>query len=390
MNKNQHKHIVLNQEDVLRKLTWQNEYAFACWQLPNQTDIQLIVALEKPERHQFSLKDSPTGFLSNTFNESHPISPWFIPADITIDKTGKVTIDDEVPSHSVDSFLDHLDKIENPAFNKEANKQEEGMNKEDFVHFVDKIINELKNGKSSKIVPSRFHDQALKSSFDFKNIFQNICSVYPTSFCNIWSLGNKEIWMGATPESLLSFEDRIFSTVSLAGTHVLKENEKTANVGWTQKEIEEQAIVSRYIINCFKKLRIRDFQEYGPKTIEAGSLAHLCTTFKVDLSEVAFDGLPDQMLELLHPTSAVCGMPRVETAQFLKDHEGYDRSFYSGFIGPVNFEKATKLFVNLRCMRITHNIARFYAGAGVTEDSVSEKEFIETEMKMEVMKRLVN
>ncbi len=216
-----------------------------------------------------------------------------------------------------------------------------------------------------------------------------MCQSYPSAFCNMWSLADGEIWAGATPESLLSFKNNIFSTVALAGTQRIDEGDQLNNVAWTQKEIEEQALVSRFIINCFKKLRIREFEEYGPKTIRAGNLAHLCTTFEVDLSKVHFEKLADQMMELLHPTSAVCGMPREETAKFLEMNEGYDRSFYAGFIGTVNFQSATKLFVNLRCVKFTENIVRFYAGAGVTEDSIPEKELTEIEMKMDVMKRMI-
>lgn len=380
----------LRQEAVLNKLTWDNHYAFACFQLPNETGSNLIISLTKPGRHQFSLKDSPTGFLANTFSDNHPVNPWFIPADIIISKDGTVTIGDEVPNHLVKSFLEYLENVKEPSYNpNDSGVLASGKSERDFYDYVNHILTEIMSKRASKIVPSRFEDVKLNNRLIYNELYQSICSTYPTAFCNIWSLGNGEIWAGATPESLLAFENRIFSTVALAGTQALKDGQQTATIGWTQKEIEEQAMVSRYIINCFKKLRIREYSENGPKTIAAGSLAHLSSQFQVDLSEVAFDGLADQMLELLHPTSAVCGMPRVETAKFIEENEGYDRSFYAGFIGPVNFKKATKLFVNLRCVRIKDNIVRYYAGAGITRDSMPEREYVETEMKMEVMKRLI-
>jgi len=96
------------------------------------------------------------------------------------------------------------------------------------------------------------------------------------------------------------------------------------------------------------------------------------------------------MLKLLHPTSAVCGMPLEPALDFLRDHEGYDREFYSGFLGPVNLEGASSLFVNLRCMQLFETSARVYAGAGVTADSDPEKENEEVDMKIQTLSQLIN
>src|SRR5690606_14602969 len=153
-----------------------------------------------------------------------------------------------------------------------------------------------------------------------------------------------------------------------------------SQASWTQKEIEEQALVSRYIINCFKKIRLREYDEKGPKTVKAGNLMHLKTDFTVDTRSVNFPELATVMLELLHPTSAVCGMPRQPALEFIKNNEGFDRRLYSGYLGPVNLMGETNLFVNLRCMALKSDQATIYAGAGVTVDSDPEKEWQETEM----------
>jgi isochorismate synthase len=161
------------------------------------------------------------------------------------------------------------------------------------------------------------------------------------------------------------------------------------SVAWTQKEIEEQALVCRYIINCFKKIRLREYEEHGPRTMVAGNLMHLKTVYEVDMTATNFPQLGSVMLKLLHPTSAVCGMPFDHALNFLKTNEQYDREFYSGFLGPVQVNNNSQIFVNLRCMQVFENQARLYAGAGVTIDSIPEKEFEETEIKMRNLEKLV-
>ena len=156
-------------------------------------------------------------------------------------------------------------------------------------------------------------------------------------------------------------------------------------MAWTQKEIEEQALVCRYIINCFKKIRVREYLEHGPKTVVAGNVMHLKTDYEVDMKEINFPQLGSVMLKLLHPTSAVCGMPLEAAMKFLLENEGYDREFYSGFLGPVNYQYESHIFVNLRCLQILEDTVRLYAGAGVTLDSVPQLEWEETEIKMKNM-----
>jgi isochorismate synthase len=148
-------------------------------------------------------------------------------------------------------------------------------------------------------------------------------------------------------------------------------------------------LVERYIISCFKKIRLREYDEYGPKTVVAGNLMHLKSEFTVDMKETNFPQLGTIMLRLLHPTSAVCGMPLEPALEFLNRHEGYNRSFYSGFLGPVNIDEQIHIFVNLRCMQLRQADAVLYAGAGVTSDSIPEKEWEETEMKMNTLMRVL-
>jgi len=185
---------------------------------------------------------------------------------------------------------------------------------------------------------------------------------------------------------------RVFSrTLSLAGTQSASNPDGTlktpAEALWSQKEIEEQALVSRYIIECFKKIRLREYLEEGPRTIQAGNLMHLGSQFTVDTHAVHYPQLGTVMLRLLHPTSAVCGMPRSAAFDFIQQHEGYDREFYSGFLGPVNIQSESHLFVHIRCLKLEGNRATLFAGAGLTEDSVPEREWQETEMKCQTLLR---
>ncbi len=197
-------------------------------------------------------------------------------------------------------------------------------------------------------------------------------------------------WMGASPEILVQVDkNKLFKTIALAGTQLLKPKSDPSHASWRQKEIEEQAMVKRYILNSFKSIRLREYQEVGPRTVVAGNLMHLRTDFTVNINEVPFPNLGTQMLGLLHPTSAVCGMPKEPATQFILQNEGYNRAYYSGFLGPVQIDSESHIFVNLRCMQLFEQTAYLYAGAGITAESEPEKEWQETQHKMDTMYRVI-
>ena len=268
------------------------------------------------------------------------------------------------------------------------NEQIEGYckEKEEFLHYVKEGISAIRSNQIQKLVPSRTRHIELSENFSPVETFLNLCDTYPNAFVSLVSMPETGTWIGASPELLIQVQQKqLFKTVALAGTQQYDPDKRPSMVAWTQKEIEEQAMVSRYIINCFKKIRLREFEEIGPKTVRAGNLVHLKTTFEVDMAATNFHDLGAVMLQLLHPTSAVCGMPRDKAAPIITQHEGNKRGYYSGFLGPVNMADDTSIFVNLRCMQLSEKQATLYAGAGLTEDSHPENEWKETELKMSTL-----
>lgn len=262
--------------------------------------------------------------------------------------------------------------------------------KDSFIDMVERAIREIEHGTFEKIVPSRTSQIPLPATFDVIHSFQKLCTNYPEALISFVTIPGVGTWLGASPEVLVSVQDKaIFRTVALAGTLPYQPGLDIRSVAWTQKEIEEQALVERYVISCFKKIRLREYEEHGPKTIVAGNLMHLRSEFTVDIKATNFPLLGSVMLDLLHPTSAVCGMPLEPSLKFLRENEHYDRGFYAGYLGPVNVKNNIGLFVNLRCMQVAGNHGILYAGAGVTIDSVPEKEWAETEIKFNTLLNVI-
>jgi isochorismate synthase len=371
-----------------------NDFPFALWRLPDSQVKHLLISHEHRKFPKENIiEELPPGFIFAPFDKDK--DAVYLPADLLFSfQNGKIRHDeDPVSVHS----MNWLEKTFRKTTAKTSIKPATGTataapvtKDDDFLALIRTALSELEKNTFEKIVPSRARVVALPEDFELINAFGKLADRYPNALVTLVNIPGIGCWAGATPETLVTVENRsIFKTVALAGTQAFREGMSMRNVAWTQKEIEEQALVERYVISCFKKIRLREYEEHGPKTVVAGNLMHLKSDFTVDMKATNFPQLGSIMLRLLHPTSAVCGMPLEPSLEFLQANEGYDRSFYSGYLGPVNVNDHIHIFVNLRCMQILDKEAVLYAGAGVTVDSIPEQEFEETEMKFNTLLNVI-
>jgi isochorismate synthase len=369
-------------------------YPAALWRLPKQSDRHLVIdGSAQNRRLKIDLEEVPMGFAISPFLNPNGTQTRFLRADVYLRLSDDGTAPEELRTVLGDRLV-QVDWTETPPPQREARPVPDttpGVGENEFEGTVAHAIAEIEAGTFQKVVLSRTKTAELPADFEVLTAFNRLCAAYPNAFVSLVSLPDEgTYWLGATPETLVSVDAAgEFRTVSLAGTQSATAPDgsvvRPGGARWSQKEIEEQALVSRYIIECFKKIRLREYVENGPKTVQAGNLLHLRTDFCVDTRAVHFPQLGTVMLDLLHPTSAVCGLPKAPALAFIQRHEGYDRSYYSGYLGPVNVGGETHLFVNLRTMKIDGARATLYAGAGITEDSDPHAEWLETELKCQTL-----
>lgn len=381
--------------EILFHQAYKKEYSFALWRLPNDRTKNLILSFSAATLESKAIiEDLQPGYIFAPFDKTK--DRYFLKADLLF-SFSEGTLNEPVDSkqtsshHWLNEVIEKTPQVSRKKFFYKEQAIKKASDKESYEQLVKKGIDQIEAGTFEKIVPSRSKHVELPESFDVIETFQKLCDTYPNAMVSCISIPNVGTWIGASPELLIQVENKhIFKTVALAGTKPFEPGTNIKHVAWTQKEIEEQALVCRYIISNFKKIRLREYDEQGPKTIIAGNVMHLKSTFTVDMKETNFPQLGSVMLQLIHPTSAVCGMPLEESLDFLKANEGYDREFYAGYLGPVNIHNNICLFVNLRCMKITGDHAALYAGAGVTADSIPESEWEETEIKLNTLLKVIN
>ena len=248
---------------------------------------------------------------------------------------------------------------------------------EDYKAFHDAIL----KGKVNKAVLARSCMLEIDGTQDLSSLFRKACLLYPDSFVALIDTAASGAWLMATPEVLLEKTGERWHTMALAGTMTEQEAEKN---NWSEKNMAEQRYVALYIKEMLKGFA-DGISEVGPLTVRAGCVSHLRTDFFFDMKECA---APCSLVNILHPTPAVCGLPKDSALALIRNGEHLERKYYSGFSGFVGDDEF-RLYVNLRCMNIRGNKAELFAGGGIMADSREEDEWKETQRKMSAMRNVL-
>lgn len=266
---------------------------------------------------------------------------------------------------------------------EESEAESPAIEKEHYLACFQRFMEPLHRGIQDKLVLSRHHAMAKTIDFSPAATFSAAVKRYIHSYVYLCHTPFTGTWIGSTPEILLAGREGSWQTVALAGTQAIRHG--LIPQQWDDKNWREQQLVAYYIRRQLDSFGIVS-KEQGPYAIRAGEVSHLKSDFQFHLAD--HERLGD-LLALLHPTPAVCGLPKEEAYRFILEQEGYNRSYYSGFVGWLDPTFRSDLYVNLRCMRVGQKQLHFYAGGGLLASSQAESEWQETQDKLATMERLI-
>ncbi|WP_308991985.1 chorismate-binding protein [Mariniflexile litorale] len=358
---------------------YKNKLPFAAYRKPRESKLNAL--LQQTNELHIATNFTEKGFV-------------FAPFD---DKEHSVLI--PLESSEFISLSSEMLPIDRPLKRNNAINEEE---KHQHINLVKKGVQAIKDNRLAKVVLSRQEHVSIDETNPIA-IFKRLLTSYSSSFIYCWYHPKVGLWLGATPETLIKIEGCQFSIMALAGTQVYK---GSLDVVWQNKEIQEQKFVTDFIVDSLKS-SVESINVSDIETVKAGSLVHLKTMISARLKS---ESKLKDIIGKLHPTPAVCGVPKAAAKQFILDNEHYNREFYTGFLGELNFEtttaprsgkrnienraysitkKSTQLYVNLRCMQLKNNTALIYVGGGITTNSNPESEWEETVSKSLIIKNIL-
>ena len=277
--------------------------------------------------------------------------------------------------------------------NFEKNKAQKTSFRADYISRVSAAIKHIKQNHNEKIVLTR--EAVFRFSEELKTdpleTFEALQTQNLEGFSFLFSGPNQSYFIGAPPELLARLDRETLSTHALAGTAKRGENAaQDAQIGQEllqdPKEKNEHDIVVQAILNSLKTLRPKQCYLEAQTLLKLSHVQHIMTNIRAQVS-AEIDIF--HALEVLHPTPAVGGSPQKEALQWLREHEGYDRGWYCGPVGWINAEGDGVFCVALRSALLSKREIVAFVGAGIVASSQPEKEWIETELKLNTIKNAI-
>jgi menaquinone-specific isochorismate synthase len=186
------------------------------------------------------------------------------------------------------------------------------------------------------------------------------------------------VFLGATPERLVRKLGRRVETEAVAGS-VRAGVENAEELLASHKERAEHAIVVREIERALSAYAHKLDVQREPALRQLSYVTHLHTPITAEL-DTSVHVL--ELVETLHPTPAVGGVPKASALDFIREDEHCERGWYAAPVGWFDRAGDGSFAVALRSALLHGNVAHLYAGAGVVRASNPESEYGETELKL--------
>lgn len=238
--------------------------------------------------------------------------------------------------------------------------------------------------KLEKVVLSRSKELYYSKEIDSWLYFLHMVETYDNlpNYLFYYAPNSKESYISCSPEKIFSMKKNISTYIeveSMAGT--ISPNQDTGlNGEFTSKELEEQQIVTRSMLDCLEKFSPHTDWNLIDDIHQLKNIGHKRTKIK-GLAPLGHFYNYSDLLELLTPSASIAGYPKNLAKKLLEKLETRPRNMYAQNIGVIH-DSFVEFFVGIRCCVIKDHKITLYAGCGITKDSNPEKEWLESKLKM--------
>ena len=248
---------------------------------------------------------------------------------------------------------------------------------------VRNAVERIDAGTLRKVVLAQALEADLGGNLAVPDILDRLSEKYPdcTRFL-IEPDSEPAAFFGATPERLVSLRGRTVETGALAGT--TGRGETPAEDEWLAEELlaDEKNVHEHELVAKTIREQLAPFAasvsvgERGIKRL--ATVQHLHTPITAELAD---DTHVLDVVEALHPTPAVGGLPPDRALETIRETEPFDRGWYAAPVGWIDAAGNGTFAVGLRSAVATQRRATLFAGVGIVDDSDPDAEWDEVELK---------
>jgi len=272
------------------------------------------------------------------------------------------------------------------AANPGVDFRERDPSREAWRQQVRAAVESVEQGELRKVVLAQALCVHLQSDLSVPDVLGRLAATYPECYRFMFSPGERATFFGATPERLVSLRGRTVRTEALAGS--TGRGDTPAEDEWlaqelleSEKDIREHELVAEAVRDQLEPYAAS--VRIGNRTVRRlATVQHLRTSITAELAD---DEHILSLVEALHPTPAVGGLPPDAALRTIRETEAFNRGWYAAPIGWVDAAGNGTFAVGIRSAVATERTATLFAGAGIVADSDPDREWDEVQLKYRPM-----
>lgn len=242
----------------------------------------------------------------------------------------------------------------------------------------------MNDGVFSKVVLSRCKTLSMSQPIDSAVIIEALMHLNEPSDLFAFEAPSGSIFLGRSPERILSWASGEVSADAIAGTRERgstrsMDAQEAQNLQNSMKDLSEHQFVTDFVQQTIESFCDDVSAIDQAKLLRLEHVQHIITRFRGTLLE---GQQPLDLLNALHPTPAVSGTPQKKAMKYLRDTEPFQRGWFAGSVGWFDGENG-KFAIAIRSALIKDHLLKIFAGAGIVSGSDPDKEWAETQVKME-------
>ena len=272
-----------------------------------------------------------------------------------------------------------------PISRVEVDKFRDVPNEATFRNIIFSVLERIKPGQLEKVVISKSHHVKVGKDFSVVSAVQILRNAYPKCTTFFFSFPDRGTFFGSTPEKLIRLKNNFIQTEALAGTIARGNNMEEDRILaekllGSHKEREEHSLVVEQILRKLESIIPEIQYPKSPQVLKLKNVQHLKTPIMGKLNDRKHIL---NLIERLHPTSAVAGTPTDTAMEIINEVETHDRGWYAGPIGWIDEKGEGEFYVALRSALVNNEEAHVFAGGGIVSESHPTTEWEETELKLQ-------
>ena len=254
---------------------------------------------------------------------------------------------------------------------------------ENWCDNVNQALSEIKSGTLNKIVLARKTEYQLQKAYDPLKFLLRLRDRAPNAYQYCFQFDKDQAWMGISPERLYKRQSRKIETEAVAstrprGTNSVEDKNLALELLQSQKEVREHDLVLERIESVLNQFCDKITRKSYREILKLRQVQHLLSRIEGHLNP---DHGESTLINAIHPTPAVCGIPDEKARLSIEQLENFDRGWYAGPIGWIS-KNGAEFAVGIRSAQIHHKTLRIYTGAGIVQGSDPDSEWNEIDAKL--------